>query len=69
MEILKDIYDHIGPRPWCKIEGGANKPEQQEAIDIAKDLSNIYSTLTNISEDLVELVASDPRQEIDPDQY
>ncbi len=33
-------------------QDGANEPEQQQANDIAQDISNIYSALTKISEDL-----------------
>lgn len=50
-----DIKRHLrsqGADAMMQDQDEANQPEQQQANDIAQDISNIYSTLTKISEDL-----------------
>ena len=50
-----DIKQHLqlhGADAMMQDQDGADELEQQQANDIAQDISNIYSALTKISEDL-----------------
>lgn len=52
---IKRLLRSQGADAVLQDQDGANEPVQQQASGLAKDISNIYSTLTKISGDLGEL--------------